>query len=104
MPLRSREIFVASIAISLVGLTGCVDLEPTGPPRTESRSVELDKSELVNVELKMGAGDLNIRGGSPKLMEGEFRYTRTGSQPEVHYDSSGFRGHLVVEEHSHHHG
>jgi hypothetical protein len=104
MPLRSREIFVASVAISLFGLTGCVDLEPTGPPRTENRSVELDKTELVEVELKMGAGDLNVRGGSPKLMEGEFRYTRTGSQPEVHYDASGFRGHLVVEEPSHHHG
>jgi hypothetical protein len=102
MPISSREILTASLAIGLVGLTGCmVDLEPSGPPRTEDRSVDLDKSEMVNVELKMGAGELNVRGGASKLMESEFRYTRPGSRPEVHYDSSGFRGHLLIEEPSH---
>ena len=83
----------------------CVEWEPSGPPRTETRSMELDKSELVDVALKMGAGELNVRGGSPKLMEAEFRYNRSGFKPEVRYDASGFRGHLVVEEPSHgHHG
>jgi hypothetical protein len=106
MPLSSREVLVATIALSLTGLTGCVEFEPAGPPRTESRSVELDKSEMVHVVLKMGAGDLNVRGGSPKLMEGEFRFSRPNSRPEVHYDASGFRGHLLVEEPSGstHHG
>jgi len=101
MSLSAGEVVVAAIALSLAGLTGCVEFEPSGPPRTETRSVELDKSELVSVELKMGAGDLNVRGGSSKLMESEFRYSRPGSRPEVHYDASGFRGHLVVEEPSH---
>lgn len=96
----------AAAAVSILGLTGCVgDWEPAGPPRTETRSVELDKSEMVRVELKMGAGEMNVRGGSPKLMEAQFRYNRPASKPEVRYDASGFRGDLVVEEPSHsHHG
>jgi predicted membrane protein len=56
---------------------------------------------MVNVELKMGAGELNVRGGSPKLMDAEFHYNRPGLKPRVRYDSSGSRGHLVVEQPSH---
>src|SRR6266849_2093643 len=87
----------AVAALSLFFLTSCrMDWEPTGPTRTEARSVDLDKSEMVHVELKMGAGELQVRGGSPKLMDGEFTYNRPRWRPEVHYDASGFRGHLTV--------
>jgi hypothetical protein len=96
-----RGTFVALVALSLVALIGCVEWESEGPARTETRSVDLDKSELVHVELKMGAGELNVRGGSPKLLEAEFHYNRPSLKPDVHYDSSGFRGNLVVEQPSH---
>lgn len=83
----------------LFTLTGCVvDLNPPGPTRSETRSVALDNSEMVRVELKMGAGELQVRGGSPKLMEAEFRYNRERWRPEIHYDASAFRGHLIVEQ------
>jgi hypothetical protein len=105
MTIISKGTLAVAAALSLLCLTSCVvDWESAGPPRTETRSVELDKSELVHVELKMGAGELNLRGGSQKLMEGEFRFNRPNLRPEVHYDASGFRGHLLVEEPSHHHG
>jgi len=51
----------------------------------------------------MGAGELTVRGGSPKLMEGEFTYNRPVMRPLVHYDASGFRGHLLVEQSNHGH-
>ncbi|HEV8042132.1 MAG TPA: toast rack family protein [Bryobacteraceae bacterium] len=98
MLLTTRGVFAAVATLSLVGLTGCVEWESEGPSRTEPRSVELDKSEMVHVELKMGAGELNVRGGSSKLMDADFHYTRPSLRPNVRYDSSGFRGHLVVEE------
>jgi uncharacterized protein DUF2154 len=101
MLLITRGTFAAAVTLSLVGLTGCVEWESEGPSRTEPRSVELDKSEMVHVELKMGAGELNVRGGSPKLMEADFHYNRPSLKPNVRYDSSGFRGHLVVEQPSH---
>src|SRR5580658_3828866 len=101
MLLIARASLAVIFGLSLMGLTGCVEIEPSGPTRTDTRSIDLDKSELVHVELKMGAGELNVQGGSPKLMEAEFRYNRPSLKPDIHYDSSGFRGHLVVEQPSH---
>jgi hypothetical protein len=101
MLLIARTSWAVISLLSLMGLTGCVEIEPSGPTRTDTRSIDLDKSELVHVELKMGAGELNVEGGSTKLMEGEFRYNRPGMKPDVRYDSSGFRGNLLVEQPSH---
>ena len=103
---RKTRILVAGSIVSLLALTACgIDLEPTGPTKTETRSIDLDKSELDRVEFKIGAGELHVRGGSPKLMEGEFSYNRPTLKPEVHYDASSFRSNLTIEEPSGtHHG
>jgi hypothetical protein len=92
----------ATLAVSCLLLTACAhDWGPPGPERTEARSIELDKSEEVKVDLKMGAGELRVSGGADKLMEGRFSYNRLRLRPEVSYNAGGFRGHLVVEEPSH---
>lgn len=92
-------ILAATATASILTLTGCTeDFGPPGPTRTDTRSIDLDNSELVRAELKMGAGELTVRGGAPKLMEAEFTYNRPAMRPNVHYDASGFRGHLLVEE------
>jgi N-terminal domain of toast_rack, DUF2154 len=84
---------------SLVLLSGCApDWGPPGPERTETRSVELDDSEEVRAELRMGAGELHVHGGAAKLMEARFLYNRLRLRPEVSYRGGGFRGHLTVEE------
>jgi N-terminal domain of toast_rack, DUF2154 len=92
---------------SLALLGGCGrDWVPPGPERTEIRSVELDNSEEVRTELRMGAGELRVRGGAAKLMEARFVYNRLRMRPEVTYHNAagGFRGHLLVEEPSGVHG
>ncbi len=99
-PIFGRLIFPVA-AISLLILTGCtinLDHDSGGEARTETKSIDLDKSEMVRVVLKMGAGELNVRGGSAKLMDAEFNYNNPRLKPEVHYDGAGFRGHLQVEE------
>jgi hypothetical protein len=98
LTIRSGVLAVA-MTVSLLTLIGCAeDWGPPGPTRTETRSIDLDNSELVRAELKMGAGELRVRGGSPKLMDAEFTFNRPVMRPSVHYDASGFRGHLLVEE------
>src|ERR1700685_3059221 len=100
--MTSHLFLTSAMGISYVLLTGCGrDWGPPGPERTETRSIELDKSEEVRVDLKMGAGGLRVRGGADKLMEGRFTYNRLRLRPEVSYNAGGFRGHLVVEEPSH---
>jgi hypothetical protein len=89
------------LLLSLATLSGCgPGWRPPGPERSETRSVELDNSEEVRAELKMGAGELRVRGGAAKLMEARFVYNRLRSRPEVSYHGggAGYRGHLVVEE------
>ncbi len=101
MLLSSRTLPVLVIAASLPGLlllTGCGRDWRPGPERSETRSVEMDNSDQVRAELKMGAGELRVRGGASKLMEGKFVYNRLRMRPEVSYRSSGGSGHLVVEE------
>jgi hypothetical protein len=89
----------AALAFAVAVLSGC-DFNPdhTGPVEHATQSVELDKSEMVRVELKMGAGELHVQGGSPKLMDGDFTYNVASWKPLVHYDSSSFRGKLLVEQ------
>jgi N-terminal domain of toast_rack, DUF2154 len=95
-------LLMPTLGVSCLLLTACgPDFGPPGPERTETRSIDLDKSEEVRVDLKMGAGEMRVDGGSDKLMEGRFTYNRLRQRPEVSYNAGGFRGHLLVEEPSH---
>lgn len=80
-------------------ITGCVvETSDTGPTEHEKKTIPLDKSEALRADLKMGAGELNVRGGSTQLVDADFTYNVHGWKPEVHYDAGGFRGHLTIEE------
>jgi|ERR1051326_1321276 hypothetical protein len=89
-------------AIAALLLAGCeFSNTPTGPTRHETQSVELDKSEMARVELRMGAGDLNIKGGSSKFVEADFTYNVDSWKPEFRYTNTGVRGDLIIEQPSH---
>lgn len=80
-------------------LNGCViDTVRTGPLEHDTRSIDLDKSEKVRVELKMGVGNLNVTGGSKKLMDADFSYNVPSWKPEVRYTTTGAWGNLTVEQ------
>src|ERR1700734_4027809 len=97
--LTSYRSLTPALGMSCLLLTACGrDWGPPGPERTETRSIELDKSEEVRVNLKMGAGELRVGGGAEKLMEGRFTYNRLRLRPEISYNADDFRGSLVVEE------
>jgi len=62
----------------------------------ETKALELDRSEMTRVEIKIGAGELRIAGGAGKLMEGDFSYTDPGSKPQVEYHSTGVRSDIDI--------
>ena len=70
----------------------------SGPVEHETRSVDLDQTEMARVELRMGAGELNVAGNSPHLMDADFAYDNPALKPAVHYTHSSFRGQLRVEQ------
>ena len=83
----------------LLALTGCViDTRRAGPVQYSSESVELDDSEVVRVNLRMGAGDLRITDGAPKLMRADFAYDVPSWKPEVRYSRSGKQASLTIEQ------
>jgi len=87
------------LAPALLALTGCViDTRRAGPVQYSSESVEMDDSEVVRVDLKMGAGDLRITDGAPKLMRADFAYDVPSWKPEVRYSRSGKQASLTIEQ------
>lgn len=101
---QSKHQFPALFGLGVLMLTGCVEAIHTGPTQHETKSIPLDKSEMVRAEIKIGAGNLKIRGGSSQLVDTDFTYNVPDWKPEVRYDGSGFRGRLTIEQPSHHHG
>ena len=85
-------------AAMALGACGSMETSPAGPEQHESRSVDLDKSERVRAELKMGSGELDVRGGAQKLLDADFTYNVAGWKPDVRYSSTGDSGDLVVEQ------
>ena len=64
-PTLFPRMLTAALGVSCLLLSACArDWGPPGPERTETRSIELDKSEEVKVDLKMGAGELRVGGGA----------------------------------------
>ncbi len=91
-------------AVTLV-LGGCAfNVENTGPVEHFQKSIDLDKSTMARVELKMGAGELRVDGGSSKLMDADFEYNIPSWRPIVRYEASSFRGELLVEQPGSSHG
>jgi hypothetical protein len=70
----------------------------TGELKTESKTVALGAAKAVDVELKMGAGELKVQGGATDLLDAEFTYNVPLWKPEVSYEVTGDSGHLAIEQ------
>ena len=88
----------ALVAAGMVALAGCEYKAQPGPIEHLTKSIDLDKSELARVELKMGAGKLVVAGGSPRMMDADFDYDTPSWKPVVRYNSSSFRGDISIEQ------
>lgn len=89
----------ALVAAAALILGGCDEYKfAPGPIEHYQKSIELDKSELARVQLKMGAGKMVVGGGSPRLMDADFEYDIPSWKPTVRYDATGFRGELLIEQ------
>ncbi len=64
---------------------------------SENISLDGGGATHANVELNIGAGELNLEGGSGKLVEGTFQYNVNAYQPKVENTVNG--SHAVVTIH-----
>ena len=93
------------LVAALLALTGCViDVGGNGSAmQYSSESVEMDDSQVVRVDLKIGAGDLRITDGGAKLMRGDFAYNVASWKPQIRYNRSGKESSLTIEQPDTHH-
>jgi hypothetical protein len=85
-----------SVIAGFLLLAACNQDSRIGQEERETKILELDKSELTRVELKMDAGELHVAGGSRKLMEADFDYNVPGWKPQVDYHSTGVRSDIQI--------
>jgi hypothetical protein len=88
-----------SILSSTLWLSGCVmDSAHTSALQYDSNTVDMDAAQSVEVNLRMGAGELRVTDGSQKLMRADFTYNVPSWKPVVHYETTGGRGILRIEQ------
>lgn len=93
MKARLASVFAAALAASSCG----VNMQ-SGPTQHETRSIPLDASESVRVNLRMGGGELRITGGAQDLMSADFNYNIPSWKPEVRYDATAGTANLSIEQ------
>ncbi len=97
---RKLALTLFSALALVIALTGCRngDSFHIRTTQTDSKTVELGAAKSVQAELKMGAGDLKISGGSASLMNGTFQYNVPEWKPEVNYTVEGTEGRLEIDQ------
>jgi hypothetical protein len=101
---KSRQGIVLALAVGVLTLAACqFDHERAGPLQEEPVSVDLGNTERANVELNMGAGEMNVRSGANKLLEGKFEYNVSGWKPELHTSNIGSHATITIRQPEHVH-
>jgi N-terminal domain of toast_rack, DUF2154 len=88
---------VILLVAAAVLLSSC-GTQRVGEMQRESQMVDLENAQSVDIELRIGAGELHVSGGADALMEANFTYNVADWEPEVSYDVSGDTGELIVEQ------
>ncbi|HUI78888.1 MAG TPA: toast rack family protein [Bryobacteraceae bacterium] len=88
---------IGVLLAGIVYLSGC-RIEPPGPVRHETQSIDRDDAERVRVDLEMGAGNLRIGSNTGKLLRADFTYNVPSWRPEIRYSSAAGHGNLSIRQ------
>jgi hypothetical protein len=64
----------------------------------DTQAIELQGAKSVDMDFDMPAGELQLSGGSSRLMDADFRHYAEQGKPTVDYSVSGDRGRLRVSQ------
>jgi len=88
-------IYMLITAFLFFGSLACVRVSEL---EVDSERVDLEEAEQVKLNVKIGSGELDIRGGGDRLMEAIFSYNVRRWKPIVTYEEFGSRGELTVKQ------
>ncbi len=95
--MRKKRVITTSLLILIAVLfaaTACDNGVKIGDLQTESQTVELDDADAVDVEIQMGAGELDVSGGASELLDASFTSNVAELSPQATYAD----GRLVVKD------
>ncbi|HEX4749430.1 MAG TPA: toast rack family protein [Bryobacteraceae bacterium] len=96
--------FATCFVVGMLALGGCeFDRVVTGPIKTDNISLDLNNAQHANIELDLGAGELTVRGGSPKLLAGRIEYNVPSWAPEVTDNNNGQTADVSIKQNEHGH-
>ena len=94
MTTKSIPFLIITIGLALA-ISACDEHRES---QTETRTVEAGGAEAVDVDVRMGAGELRLQGGASALMEGRFETNYPRWIPEVDYRVRDRKGELTVRQ------
>jgi hypothetical protein len=87
--------FFLFILIFSFVFTSCVGV---GDTEVETQTFKLGDVESAVVELDMGAGELDVHGGTRELLEATFTYNVDKWKPQIHYHTEGKEGEVTIRQ------
>lgn len=100
--MKAPHFRAGAVVLGAILLTACdVENRATGPTRDEPIEIGGDNVERANVELDMGAGELTLRGGAAKVLEGRFEYNVEASKPLVKSSINGSHATITIRQPEH---
>jgi hypothetical protein len=91
-----RNLLVAILligALAITAATGCDEGARVGDLQTETETIERGDAESVDVDIDIGAGELDVSGGAAELLEATFTYNVEELDPQATYSN----GKLIVD-------
>lgn len=94
-----KRVYLAGVlGLSLiVAVTGC-GVFTNGSEENGKITIEKDKAKELQLELNLGAGELNVEKGANEWVEGSINYNEDKLKPEVSYKLKGDKGMAVIEQ------
>jgi predicted membrane protein len=100
--MKKRLMTGALLCTILVMSTGCSPFESVtfGKEKGTEYEVEVEKDSAkeLEVDLRLGAGEMNVSGGAAEWMTGDIIYNNERLEPVVKYDLHDDRGDIVVKQ------
>jgi hypothetical protein len=101
---KTRSIACLPAAALALLLAACeFDNAVTGPVKNETITLDLNNAHLANFNFNMNAGELNVRGGTPKLLEGHVEYNVPAWEPRVTDNNNGQVADVTIAQPEHGH-
>ncbi|WP_246629294.1 toast rack family protein [Mesobacillus maritimus] len=94
-----KKVFVLGVmsVLMLIIVSGC-QMDVGGNEESFEVQVDKDHAKELEVELNIGAGELNVESGGKEWVEGTIDYNHKKLEPEISYKVKGDAGVAVIEQ------